>query len=135
MYLLLNFSKSSQVLLVFCEGNVCLNKCVLLAQRFLCSTYLRWFGILLACQPDIPIGRSCAKFVNADSNLIRIVFPVNYWPEVLILAIITLVSILNHFCLQLGVNPAGNDPLPLAIVGFPQSFQLRYRFGLAERDS
>ena len=61
--------------------------------------------------------------------------PLNYWSEVLIFAIITLVSILNYFCLQLGVNPAENNPLPLAIVGFPQSFQLRYRFGLAGRDS
>ena len=79
--------------------------------------------------------RSCAGFVNAYSNLIRIVFSVNNWREVLNLAIITLASILNYFCLQLGVNPAENDPLPLAIVGFPQSFQLRYRFGLAVRDS
>lgn len=79
--------------------------------------------------------RSCAEFVNAYSNLIRIVFSVNYWFKILILAIITLVSILNYFCLQLGVNPAENDLLPLAIVGFPQSFQLRYRFGLAVRDS
>lgn len=74
---------------------------------------------------------SCAEFVNAYSNLIRIVFSVYNWCEVLILAIITLASILNYFCLQLGVNPA----LPLAIVGFPQSFQLRYRFGLVVRDS
>lgn len=79
--------------------------------------------------------RSCAEFVNAYSNLIRIVFSVNYWCKILIFAIITLVSILNYFCLQLGVNPAENDLLPLAVVGFPQSFQLRYRFGLAVRDS